>query len=98
VIVGGIIEIFDENGNLVGRGLTGADGTVCIPNIPEGPVFVVGRVPDCPGALQCQSRLARAVVVANQTTQVNLALICRAAQYFLPHIERGATWNVPNRE
>ena len=94
-LAGAVVEIFDENGFLVGRGLTESDGHVCIPNVPAGPQTVVARVLDCPGALQCSSRLARVTVTAGQAIRVDLPLACRSFVLYLPLIERRVDWNAP---
>jgi len=96
LIVGAVVEVFDATGRVVGAGVTGEDGRVCIPNLPPGPVTVLARVPDCPGVLRCASRLIPVTVVARQAVRVDAPLECRGAQYYLPHIENGATWR-PSR-
>ena len=92
LIVGAVVEVFDATGRVIGTGVTGADGRACIPNLPPGPATVLARVPDCPGVLRCASRLIPATVVAGQAVRVDAPLECRGAEYYLPHIETGATW------
>ncbi|MCW5853309.1 MAG: carboxypeptidase regulatory-like domain-containing protein [Anaerolineae bacterium] len=92
LIVGAVVEVFDATGRVIGTGVTGEDGRVCIPNLPPGPVSVLARVPDCPGVLRCASRLISATVVGGQAVRVDAPLECRGAEYYLPHIETGATW------
>ena len=97
LLVGVVVEVFDATGRVIGTGVTGEDGRVCISNLPPGPVTVLARVPDCPGTLRCASRLMPATVVAGQATRVDVTMECRGAEYYLPHIENGATWRFPVR-
>ncbi len=91
VIVGAIVELFDERGAVIARTVTDASGNYCFSGVPAGSYALVAHVPECPGQTRCTSQLVNVQVVAAQARRVDVALECMAGTrhtLYLPLIER----------
>ncbi|MFN8498643.1 MAG: carboxypeptidase regulatory-like domain-containing protein [Anaerolineae bacterium] len=90
VMVGAIVELFDERGVVIAHTVTDTTGHYCFANVPVGPYSLVAHMPECPGQLQCASQMVRVQIVTAQAQRVDVALQCAMARphtLYLPLIE-----------